>query len=727
MLKRISLIGVCVLFILSCATAPVPTEKIENALGPVRPAAELDVSDIYGAPAEGEAALVSALTPQFGWDFALALGKIGSHKEGLGFRLAGTPEGKEAADLVYKAFEDMGLKPEYYPFEVFGWRFLDASISIQGRPEAKIPIVAAPGAPGTPKEGITGELVFVGHATTKDLAGKDLRGKIALVAFTDDYVPWMSQAAYQPKLYGASAVIYYCEDSYAQDESGEAFYVADWSGPNIDIPVLTIGKKFGQALVGELEKQRLTVTVKSEVEIVEKSTGYNVVAMIQGTKYPEEYVILDAHTDAYFYGFMDDSLPMGLMLTIAKAMVESGYKPDRTIVFASVDAEEFGVMDTNYDWLIGSWNLLKDKKDVWPGKTVANMTLELLGYKGTKKLEFRSSDSLYMFVKTAADGFESPGYEPGINIRNTVGTWSDEWSFSYHGIPTMRTHTDYAITYNFYHSQFDTADRVSFDKYADNLIAFTRLTARFDKLPAAPYDLARTANKYHGALNQDMLAKMGLSGDLAFAAKAYEIYATELLNKNILITRLLGDRGNRTDKKLEDLLVKYNQAQRDVARIVIMGSQYLAGEDVAFQTPYYQEMPAMFAAVIEALEKGSGQEALDALKISGKYYAAYLDYETWWEMYKASIDPVTYADKLNWAEGRMMRRYNIYKPFHSIRAKTSAGRTDFSEEIAAFTAMRDDSLLRLREAYSLDLEMWRAAKARLPLKLADQIIALLLQ
>ncbi len=51
------------------------------------------------------------------------------------------------------------------------------------------------------------------------------------------------------------------------------------------------------------------------------------------------------------------------MVAFAEAINESGYEPDRTIVFCAFDSEEFGAMDVGTDWLVGSWNLLKEKSD----------------------------------------------------------------------------------------------------------------------------------------------------------------------------------------------------------------------------------------------------------------------------------------------------------------------------------------------------------------------------
>jgi len=44
---------------------------------------------------------------------------------------------------------------------------------------------------------------------------------------------------------------------------------------------------------------------------------------------------------------------VGLLITMAKAMKESRYRPDRTILFIAFDSEECSQAGTHYAWLVG--------------------------------------------------------------------------------------------------------------------------------------------------------------------------------------------------------------------------------------------------------------------------------------------------------------------------------------------------------------------------------------
>lgn len=73
---------------------------------------------------------------------------------------------------------------------------------------------------------------------------------------------------------------------------------------------------------------------------------YNVVASIKGTQYPDEYVMLSAHLDAFDVatGGVDDGSGVTPVMEAARMIALSGAKPKRTILFCLFAAEEFGLI-----------------------------------------------------------------------------------------------------------------------------------------------------------------------------------------------------------------------------------------------------------------------------------------------------------------------------------------------------------------------------------------------
>lgn len=72
---------------------------------------------------------------------------------------------------------------------------------------------------------------------------------------------------------------------------------------------------------------------------------YSVVAEIPGTEFPDEYVIVSGHLDAYDVatGAVDCATGIGPMLEAARLLSAAGAKPKRTIRFVGFAGEEFGL------------------------------------------------------------------------------------------------------------------------------------------------------------------------------------------------------------------------------------------------------------------------------------------------------------------------------------------------------------------------------------------------
>ena len=80
---------------------------------------------------------------------------------------------------------------------------------------------------------------------------------------------------------------------------------------------------------------------------------YNVIAILEGSEYPDEWVILGNHHDAWIYGAADPCSGTTSLLEVAKSfgeLAQQHIRPKRTIVFASWDAEEFGILGST-EWV----------------------------------------------------------------------------------------------------------------------------------------------------------------------------------------------------------------------------------------------------------------------------------------------------------------------------------------------------------------------------------------
>jgi len=81
-------------------------------------------------------------------------------------------------------------------------------------------------------------------------------------------------------------------------------------------------------------------------------TIYNVIATLKGSKFPNEWVIRGNHHDGWNHGASDPLSGQIAMLAEAKAVAElaaAGFPPARTLVYASWDAEEPGLIGST-EW-----------------------------------------------------------------------------------------------------------------------------------------------------------------------------------------------------------------------------------------------------------------------------------------------------------------------------------------------------------------------------------------
>jgi len=81
-------------------------------------------------------------------------------------------------------------------------------------------------------------------------------------------------------------------------------------------------------------------------------TAYNVIARLEGSQYPDEWVIRGNHHDGWNHGAADPTSGMVAMLAEARSVAKlasGGKRPARTIIYAAWDAEEPGLIGST-EW-----------------------------------------------------------------------------------------------------------------------------------------------------------------------------------------------------------------------------------------------------------------------------------------------------------------------------------------------------------------------------------------
>jgi Zn-dependent M28 family amino/carboxypeptidase len=191
-----------------------------------------------------------------------------------------------------------------------------------------------------------------------------------------------------------------------------------------------------------------TVRIEQESD-VERITSPNVLAVLPGSDpaLAGEYVLLMAHLDGVgmhgegedkiHNGAMDNATGIATMLEVARAMVESGNRPRRPILFAAVTAEEKGLLGAQY---LARNPVLKDGKVVG----VVNLDMPVLLYDFQDVIAFGAEHSTMGPIVERAAGRIGIRLTPDPLPQEGLFTRSDHYRFVQEGIPAVFLMTGFA-------------------------------------------------------------------------------------------------------------------------------------------------------------------------------------------------------------------------------------------------------------------------------------------
>jgi N-acetylated-alpha-linked acidic dipeptidase len=133
---------------------------------------------------------------------------------------------------------------------------------------------------------------------------------------------------------------------------------------------------------------------------------YDVIATMKGKNRPDEWVIRANHRDGWVFGAADPLTGHGAMLSEAKALgqlAKAGWRPERTIVYASWDGEEPGLLGST-EWAETHADELQKKAVVY-----INTDNSTRGFLGAE-----ASHDLQHFVNQAARDVVDP--QTGVSV-----------------------------------------------------------------------------------------------------------------------------------------------------------------------------------------------------------------------------------------------------------------------------------------------------------------------
>jgi hypothetical protein len=638
---------------------------------------------------EEELAFLGEIDDAYAWS-------VTEYLVGAGRVVEGTEKSHDTAVWIRdQLIEVCGLEPANVALEAFPVVSYDldeatagdsvgyTSLEVQaGGAWLAIPAAQAHEGDGTGPAGVTAEIVDLRNGKLADFeraGAENIAGKIVLFSRTDVMfygTPVLHMAAHRGAV---GAIVHFPvvpDDVLKIDVSDEILpmvYVSNADAAEIRA-----------LMAGGPVTAKLVVDNRWDGEPL--SVGYNVLGVIPGTDHPDEYVYLGAHFDHWFTSAADDNAGVGSLLAIAKAVVDSGIQPKRSLVFAAWDAEEMGGWgDTWYDWAIGSYSHIVRTLDGMPGlhaeragKIAAMLNMDVIAADGTI-VYLETTADMTRFIRRAA-------WDSGLAaIVPTFVYWPpssyDDWPFYMAGVPVSQIAFWGPAYDNLYHTTGDTMDKLNPD-YLHANIAFNGLAGiRISQAVALPYNLDENIVAVEKDL--DRLAKRDPEAmkrvDLSALTGGLEAYRAQVARINALV----GVKKNPTvdfdllNSRMMEAAVALNPVMFDWDFTAwIPGWTGVSVFDNPSNDLYHMK------AASRALARRDGETAMSMLKgVTTMRWGVYVDYAA----YRSVLDTIYYIepDHLLWGEGFLPPLSDVHAEYFSIAGKTADRRPNFSSERAA--------------------------------------------
>lgn len=634
----------------------------------------------------------------------------------LGYRPAGSRAEFETGEMLKQEMEAIGLfDVRKDAIKVDGWEFKKAVLSYTAedgsRHEIQLGAYQTTFVTEGPKEF---SLMYLGKGTAADYEGKDVTGKLVLVDINQRDEWWINYPVYQAHLKGAAALIAVQSGGYGEIDD-EALNAQDIAGPE-DAPAFSISRKDSDPLKELLEHtQEITVTLDADSRVTRDCTTYNIVGTIPG-KHPDRMVLLSAHYDSYFSGFQDDNTAIALMFGIAKALLASGFKPNNTIVICAMAAEEWGVVDSNFDWSTGAYEQVFTAHPEWVGKIIADLNFELPALAHGTRARIRSCYEYTRFLEEYLSELPdlTQAYPEETRVTSPIETWSDDFSMAIAGIPSMvNDFTGGSFMETHYHSQFDNDDFYDEQVYRLHHELFALLIAALDETCVIPLCSAPVMKRALDGYNissdvlrpfvaMDLISPMTLaslvekiSGLEKILADAKDVAESRYESRRSLNSRYRALLSDDKEEEAECLYLEAREAEDEALRRFKCAQDELVRIDWYGNVHYPHEILLqnirLIGGAIANLKEQNLSSALRKLyQVDNNAYAFMFDEE----VYNHFTDYVLNQpqDRLKWGYKRLMPHENLYALVKDLlnKKKTAPEELSLTCEISHLTKIFQD-------------------------------------
>jgi len=611
------------------------------------------VPQARGAPQLGSGS-TSGLTAQEsrildGLDYANAWNQL-TTITGFGERVAGTDQEWAAQEYVYNELKAMDLdRVVMETFPVASWVHYGTTIQVVS--PALEPIegttygdcysvwgkdAGVPYSFGNENHGKTlvAPLQDLGYGTTADFdAAGDLTGILALVHRDDDLQGWPNVPVIEASLHHAAGVVFY--GYYGTYPVPDGIKQDSVKGP---LPAFSISPRSAWHLQDLLKEGPVTLRIEGRADMVpdEVARSVNVAAYMYGTTHPDEYVVISGHIDTWWNGASDDTSSIAAMLELARLFSEARaagtYVNERTLVFASVGAEETGGPDnTWYNWLVGSYEFVKAHPEILAGLAVE---LNMDGVSFVKASGRYWVENTWEVNGLVAKGISDLGLGGAVGYYNPVWSWTDAWSYAAKGGGSAIQLMWMAGFDAYYHTQLDDMPMQGADTIDTTLRLHALWAIRSVHDLVMPIELQYTVDWAVAELKSEKAVVPAQAAHFDAAIAAAGVLREKAVAANAVADRLRADYARATSTTARAAIQAQadalNRILIDARRVVTswtLGEGGLMGSwDVFLRSAQYVHDLGYVNKAIAALAKGQTGNAVAALENVytmewGRYYS----------------------------------------------------------------------------------------------------------
>lgn len=301
-----------------------------------------EIAARYGAVANRIIAAAQA-------DSAGAWKRIAELTDRFGHRLSGSAALEQAIDWTLATMQEDGLEnvrgePAMVPHWVRGEESLELLLPRRQR----LPMLGLGGSIGTPKKGITAEVMVVGSFEELEQRAAEARGKIVLYD-----APWRDygyngrfrrQGAIAAAQAGAVASLARSAGNYSMrtPHTGSMSYDSTVR----KIPHASVTAEDAMMIRRMIERgEKVTVTLKMGAKMLPDAPSRNAIGELRGREKPEEIVVFGGHIDSWDVGqgAMDDAGGVVVAWEALRLLKRLGLQPRRTIRVVGWTNEENGM------------------------------------------------------------------------------------------------------------------------------------------------------------------------------------------------------------------------------------------------------------------------------------------------------------------------------------------------------------------------------------------------